>query len=326
MKRWIELALVVLMSAAIFGGFALADAPTIIPRGFLRLSGGTMTGALTLSGTAAPALDITGVASGSTAIRLADGQRITWGSDLMITDSASRLAILVGANFSSDVDAVGNVVTGGNFTGDATTTTLDITSDTTATTMSTTVAAITLAPTATPDANDLIVEVNNAAAASLFTVDLEGDGVFTGDVSIAGNDLTGTGTGATFLITGNANDATTSTTVASVTVKAGAAIAAADLVFDVQSIGGGSNLNVDNSGVVTAVAKFRIGTGTAITAIDKGTITLSGGTGTATVADAAICVCTDTTANVSVKCAVSGTTLTATGTTSDVIAYICLDS
>ena len=46
MKRWIELALVVLMSAAIFGGFALADAPTIIPRGFLRLSGGTMTGAL----------------------------------------------------------------------------------------------------------------------------------------------------------------------------------------------------------------------------------------------------------------------------------------
>lgn len=54
-----------------------------------------------------------------------------------------------------------------------------------------------------------------------------------------------------------------------------------------------------------------------------GTISLSGGTGTATVLSGHRCVCTDTTANVSVKCAVSGTTLTATGTTTDVIAYFC---
>lgn len=56
----------------------------------------------------------------------------------------------------------------------------------------------------------------------------------------------------------------------------------------------------------------------------RSTITLSGGTGTATVNSGAICTCTDTTANASVQCNVSGTTLTATGTTTDVIAYLCL--
>lgn len=54
-----------------------------------------------------------------------------------------------------------------------------------------------------------------------------------------------------------------------------------------------------------------------------GTITLAAGSGTATVFSGARCVCTDTTANASVKCAVSGTTLTATGTATDVIAYLC---
>jgi hypothetical protein len=54
-----------------------------------------------------------------------------------------------------------------------------------------------------------------------------------------------------------------------------------------------------------------------------GTITLSGGTGTATVTGGVQCVCTDQTANASVKCAVSATTLTATGTGADVITYWC---
>lgn len=87
----------------------------------------------------------------------------------------------------------------------------------------------------------------------------------------------------------------------------------------------------------TGVFQFHDGSNTLLTVTDdgstgyisgastkqKGTISLSGGTGTATTFSGATCVCTDTTANASVKCAVSGTTLTATGTTTDVIAYRC---
>lgn len=57
----------------------------------------------------------------------------------------------------------------------------------------------------------------------------------------------------------------------------------------------------------------------------RGTINLSGGTGTATVNSGAICVCTDSTAVAAVRCSVSGTTLTATGTTTDAIKYICMN-
>lgn len=55
-----------------------------------------------------------------------------------------------------------------------------------------------------------------------------------------------------------------------------------------------------------------------------GVITLVAGSGTATVTTGMQCVCTDKTANASVKCVVSGTTLTATGTTTDQIVYVCL--
>lgn len=63
-----------------------------------------------------------------------------------------------------------------------------IISDTSASTATSTVAAITLAPTATLDANDLVVEVNNAAAGHLLGLDLEGDldaVTVTGSTSVA---------------------------------------------------------------------------------------------------------------------------------------------
>jgi hypothetical protein len=54
-----------------------------------------------------------------------------------------------------------------------------------------------------------------------------------------------------------------------------------------------------------------------------GTITLSAGSGTATVLSGHRCVCSDTTALALCKPSVSGTTLTITGTGTDVIAYLC---
>lgn len=67
-------------------------------------------------------------------------------------------------------------------------------------------------------------------------------------------------------------------------------------------------------------------TGSIITlsgATGAGTKTLSTGSGTVAVFSGARCVCTDTTAVAAVKCSVSATTLTITGTSSDVIAYLC---
>jgi hypothetical protein len=62
----------------------------------------------------------------------------------------------------------------------------------------------------------------------------------------------------------------------------------------------------------------------ASSALNKGTVTLAAGTGTATVTSGSTCVVSETTdATKTVKGAVSSTTLTITGTGSDVIAYIC---
>lgn len=106
--------------------------------------------------------------------------------------------------------------------------TFAVTSDTTATVMTSSVAAITLSPTATPGANDLIVEVNNAAGSSLWSVDLEGDvaqaGIasFTGGIAAGGGetitviractltdlDIGAAGAGAAAVVTGSCTGAT----------------------------------------------------------------------------------------------------------------------
>lgn len=96
------------------------------------------------------------------------------------------------------------------------------------------------------------------------------------------------------------------------------AVAAGTVVFEVRddALSTGAQLfTVDGSGNLFVNAA---GTRT------KGTITLAAGTGTVTVASGSICVCSDTTAVNAVQCSVSSTTLTANGTGTDVISYICL--
>ena len=82
-------------------------------------------------------------------------------------------------------------------------------------------------------------------------------------------------------------------------------------------------LQVDRTGITIDTVAFVNGDVDMQSTTNSGSITLSVGTGTATTFTGAVCVCTDTTANLNVQCAVSGTTLTATGTASDVIAYAC---
>lgn len=87
-------------------------------------------------------------------------------------------------------------------------------------------------------------------------------------------------------------------------------------------------LAVANAGTTTATISAAGKTTTTtfgVTATtDIGSITLSGGTGTATVRTGALCQCTNTSNQNAPKCAVSGTTLTATSAgATDVIVYFC---
>jgi hypothetical protein len=75
---------------------------------------------------------------------------------------------------------------GGGITFTATGSTNTITSDTSAATATTLIAAITLRPSATLDANDLILNVENAAGVNLVTVDKEGDVSMPGSLTVTG--------------------------------------------------------------------------------------------------------------------------------------------
>ncbi len=113
--------------------------------------------------------------------------------------------------------------------------------------------------------------------------------------------------------------ATATSTVPAINLLPLNTLDANDLVLKVADAANTKLVGVDNEGDMVVTGAITAGS-----TLTRGAITLSGGTGTATVVSGATCVCSDATAANAVKCAVSGTTLTATGTGTDGINYVCL--
>lgn len=247
------------------------------------------------------------------------------------------LVLVAGLALAANIDNAKRYLKGGidvwnDIAGKDTTSTFAITSDTTAATMTSSVAAITLAPTATPGANDLVLEVNDAAGNSLFSVDNEGDVVFagtlacgvgaiTGDISLTGNDLTATGTGQTFNVVSAAVDGTTSGTVGAITLKASANITGTDLLVDMQDSSGNHAFTVTEGG--DAVALGRMSSGAGVTIADSG----DGNPATATLNPATnvvLLTCSDTdgcTVTMGETGAVSGTLVTIVNMSANAAAF-----
>lgn len=152
-----------------------------------------------------------------------------------------------------------------------------ITSDTTATAMTSTVAALTVKPTATPAANDLVFQVVDDADTSLFKVDLEGDATFagtiscgsvgtiTGDLTLGGGDFTSSKTNQSFNIVSQTADATTSSTVAAITLSSDVNVASGDLILEVNNSAADSLLSVDEQGKLTVLTGIAFGAGNTMT-------------------------------------------------------------
>jgi hypothetical protein len=211
-----------------------------------------------------------------------------------------------------------------------------ITSATTNATATASVAALTVKPANTLDSGDLIFDIQTSTGTSVFKVNKAGATTATSTLTVTAGDIVDSGgdvqgqilkssvntiqmTSTTVgSISSSTSAANASTTAAAFQLKPQNALDANDLVVDVRSSADAHLLTVDQEGDAIVGGALKVSSTTG-----GGTISLSGGTGTATVLSGHRCVCTDTTANASVKCAVSGTTLTATGTTTDVIAYFC---
>jgi len=78
-----------------------------------------------------------------------------------------------------------------------------------------------------------------------------------------------------------------------------------------------------NRTVINSEALASFGEGISVGGTGAGSTALSGGNGSHTVPSGCRAVCTDTSALEPVQCSVSGTTLTITGTGSDVINWLC---
>jgi hypothetical protein len=226
--------------------------------------------------------------------------------------------------------AAAMTVTPGTLTMSKSTTTNSLVSSTSATAMTSSVAAWTLSPSATPAANDLVLEVNDDQGASLFSVDVEGDVVFAGtltcsssvvDLTLSGNDMTASGTGQSFNIVSATNDATTSSTVAAITLSTSTNVTAGDLVLEVNDSAAASLLSVTEQGDVYQLGRS-ISTST-LTVADSGDGSAAAGTVTPS-ADVVVVTCSDSdgcTMTMSETGAITGSRITITNTSANTATF-----
>lgn len=124
-----------------------------------------------------------------------------------------------------------------------------ITSATSAATATQLIGALTLRPTATLHADDMVLDVQSAASAHLFSLDLEGDATLAGSLGVGGfvNAATylGTNTGQ---ITSGVSDVTASTTVGAFQLQPLVTLDANDLVLNVENAAGTNLFTVDQEG------------------------------------------------------------------------------
>ncbi len=230
--------------------------------------------------------------SDAIAMSLTEAGAMTLGSTLTnqtwlgsATDTAGQIAHKIGnttsmalsddrylVSFTRDNGSteVANLTTGGKFSlfGDIqhtnTGASFKLISETNSATATSTLAATTVKTNAALGANDLEFEVQDSAAAHLFTVDHEGDVTVLGTAQVAGGTLTLSASG-TNTLTSSTTDATTSATVGAITLKAAADLTDADLLLDVQNSAAGHAFTVTEQGAGAFIGGLSV-TGGAITA------------------------------------------------------------
>lgn len=234
---------IVVLSLAV-AGIALAQVAgtgssglsgVITPGNRVRRSGDTMSGTLTLAGTAAPALDVAGVGDNANAIRVDSGSRIAWAgtsSDILVTTGGQFTITTGGGNPAIDFLVQDNdgldriqVDTAGQL--------------------------------------DLLISGTALDAQGAIENTSSNNG---GDVAVTEN-IRNTSTTATFLIRSAIAAADATAATASVAVQPVNALDAGDSMFSVINSAGTQHFSVTQAGVAEVFTNLRLGGGTNGTSI-----------------------------------------------------------
>jgi hypothetical protein len=175
------------------------------------------------------------------------------------------LFFVAGIALAANIDNAKRYLKGGidvwnDIAGKDTTSTMLISSDTSNATATSTVGTITLKATEDIASGDLVVNVQSSVGTNLFGVNELGDVEIPGDFIFGGGDIRGSSTGVNYWAS-MTNDATTSPTVAALSLRALINITNGDLVFNVENSAGDNLLTVNEQGAVTALTTVTATTG-----------------------------------------------------------------